>query len=1138
MKKLLLICFVLAASIAGYSQTYYWVGGAGPTSFTGNSNWNTQLNGGGTARAAASANDVLIFDGSNIGGTVPTTGTVTTTVSTTSLGQLRLINNANVVFTRVAGGGGTGTMTVNGGTGDDISIAAGSSLTMNSPLADGTVVVSMLAGVTGSISGNITIGNTGQNRIMVQTVGGLVFNSGANFTTNLTPASAAYPLGNATQSLAGSSVFLTGANLIYNGGFSPFGNNSAFSALDLRPGSNWYHRASNPTTGFGSFAAGKGYGNLFVENGATFFCDGPLYRINNLNIAGGCTFTTHTSGQTAVLGDLTVNGTYAIPTGSSNSLVLGGTGTQTISGSGTITAPAITVGDNSSVVLNKDLSIATSLGVFGKINFTTRQISGAGTFGARVSNTAAALSGALVAGSYQITAVTGTMGAINGLTVTGTGIPANTTVVGSSPANATINLSQPITTAGTVALNFQSDTAVLATANTNGMDPLTGSVVLTGTQTFQSGVNYIINAATSTPFGVSTGATNTQINAGFVEINAPVTVNKGINIYDHLLLNGKLTLRLLDTAHIMSGAHITGTFGSSNYIVTPGSTTTGEQGIVAVDNISTATVIPVGSAANYLPVTLTPASASDFAVAVFEGITSQGTVNGTALTPTQKQTVVNAVWNINRVTGTGSAGLQLGWVNGLEGATFNTLADSDIGIIYNTGSSYSLPTGTGNNTTNIANTTVSSFGAYAVGAVPLTQPFIFNPFSPKTYGDADFPGGAVSLNTTQPIIYTSSNPLVATIVAGPNEIHITGAGTTDITASQASDGFYPAVSVTRTLTVNKATLTITAANKTKFFGEAVPPLTFTYSAFAYGETPAVLLTPVTISTTATAASPVGTYPITVGGATAANYNIVFVNGTLTVQPQQPQTITFNVLPVKTYGNADFPVGATSTNSTIPLTYVSSNPAVATIVGSNIHITGAGTTNITVSQAGNVGYTPAVPVTRTLTVNKANLTIRVRDTVKVQGQVNPDFTITYTGFVLSETAANLLTPAQVSTTATTTSAPGYYPLTLSGATSNNYNITYTNGRLTILPQSGTTTQYINVFMSDSRTVTVRIYSPEPRLGDILLYNMAGQYIMKKNIFMPAGFINNTLNVSELASGVYVVVVKGNGVDLMKRITIVK
>jgi len=53
-----------------------------------------------------------------------------------------------------------------------------------------------------------------------------------------------------------------------------------------------------------------------------------------------------------------------------------------------------------------------------------------------------------------------------------------------------------------------------------------------------------------------------------------------------------------------------------------------------------------------------------------------------------------------------------------------------------------------------------------------------------------------------------------------------------------------------------------------------------------GDTPSCLSTQPALSTTATAASPVGTYPITVSGASAANYAISYVNGTLTVTKAQ------------------------------------------------------------------------------------------------------------------------------------------------------------------------------------------------------------------------------------------------------------
>jgi hypothetical protein len=258
-----------------------------------------------------------------------------------------------------------------------------------------------------------------------------------------------------------------------------------------------------------------------------------------------------------------------------------------------------------------------------------------------------------------------------------------------------------------------------------------------------------------------------------------------------------------------------------------------------------------------------------------------------------------------------------------------------------------------------------------------------------------------------------------------------------------------------------------------------------------------------------------------------------------VQAKQTQTITFNTLPTKTYGNADFNAGATSTNNTIPITYTSSNTAVATVNSSGvIHITGGGTTTITASQAGNAGYFPATDVARTLTVNKVNLTVRVRDTSKVQGEPNPPFIITYTGFVAGETPSNLTTAPQVSTTANTNSSAGYYALTPLGGVSNAYNFVYVDGRLTIYPTTGTDRQYLHAFTPNKDILTVRVFSMSPALGDIVLYDINGRPLIKRNLFVPAGFINANLSISNLRTGIYIITVRGEGVDLTKKIAIVK
>ncbi|UOE48244.1 gliding motility-associated C-terminal domain-containing protein [Mucilaginibacter sp. SMC90] len=84
-----------------------------------------------------------------------------------------------------------------------------------------------------------------------------------------------------------------------------------------------------------------------------------------------------------------------------------------------------------------------------------------------------------------------------------------------------------------------------------------------------------------------------------------------------------------------------------------------------------------------------------------------------------------------------------------------------------------------------------------------------------------------------------------------------------------------------------------------------------------------------------------------------------------------QVITFPAIPDKSVCSLDFAAGATSSNSTIPVTYVSSNPAVATVSAAGlVHIIAAGTTTITASQIGNSLYNPAIPKPQTLTVAAA------------------------------------------------------------------------------------------------------------------------------------------------------------------------
>src|SRR6185312_13471063 len=106
-------------------------------------------------------------------------------------------------------------------------------------------------------------------------------------------------------------------------------------------------------------------------------------------------------------------------------------------------------------------------------------------------------------------------------------------------------------------------------------------------------------------------------------------------------------------------------------------------------------------------------------------------------------------------------------------------------------------------------------------------------------------------------------------------------GTYPITVNGAASNNYTIAYVAGTLTVTQVPLIVTVNNASKNYGAVLPFLSASYSGFQNGDTPGNFATQPTFSTTATAASPVGTYPITASGIVAPNYVISYVAGTLT-----------------------------------------------------------------------------------------------------------------------------------------------------------------------------------------------------------------------------------------------------------------
>lgn len=232
-------------------------------------------------------------------------------------------------------------------------------------------------------------------------------------------------------------------------------------------------------------------------------------------------------------------------------------------------------------------------------------------------------------------------------------------------------------------------------------------------------------------------------------------------------------------------------------------------------------------------------------------------------------------------------------------------------------------------------------------------------------------------------VYGEQNPALDGVVGGvQNGDNITAAynttvtttspaGTYDITATLSDPGNrlvnYTVTNNTGTLGVNKAPLTITADNKTKEYGSDNPAFTASYSGFVNNETqnmPGVLSAPPSLTSTATATSPISTYPITfVGGVTAPNYSITFVDGTLTVG-RATSVITLGNL-TQTYDGTPKPITVTTDPPNIEGMVVTYNGSTTTPTSAGIYAVVASLNNPNYNNASKTG---------TLVINKAEQTI--------------------------------------------------------------------------------------------------------------------------------------------------------------------
>ena len=253
------------------------------------------------------------------------------------------------------------------------------------------------------------------------------------------------------------------------------------------------------------------------------------------------------------------------------------------------------------------------------------------------------------------------------------------------------------------------------------------------------------------------------------------------------------------------------------------------------------------------------------------------------------------------------------------------------------------------------------------------------------------------------------------------------------------------------LAVTPATLTVTAQDVTRNYGDMNPSFNLLYSGWKNDDTPSVLSRVPSVQTDATVASHVGVYDLTVSGGESPNYTFVYGNGRLIVTPA---TLTVQACDTtRIYGdeNPAFEFVCSGWKNGDTSAALSRQPSVSTNATTLSHV---GIYDLVVDGAESVDYTFSYLSGR-FTIAPAPLTISTEAGFyqREEGQENPEITLKYEGFKNNETPEDLLSQAEFTVDADTASVPGYYEIVIFGAESSDYDIIYENGTLQVLEQNG-------------------------------------------------------------------------------------
>jgi hypothetical protein len=190
--------------------------------------------------------------------------------------------------------------------------------------------------------------------------------------------------------------------------------------------------------------------------------------------------------------------------------------------------------------------------------------------------------------------------------------------------------------------------------------------------------------------------------------------------------------------------------------------------------------------------------------------------------------------------------------------------------------------------------------------------------------------------------------------------------------------------------------------------------------------------------------------MSISGADAGNYYLKQPSGLNADITAKELTLTGAIAESKVYDGTN---GATISGATLSGVVGSENVVLDNATSGTFAQKNVGS-GIAVSPSMSIGGTDAgnysltQPSNLVADITAKDLTVKANNKTRERCAPNPDFTISYNGFVNSEDTNVLTSQPETSCSADETSVSGTYEITVSGGSAQNYNFSYVNGTLTI------------------------------------------------------------------------------------------